>query len=63
MKLVKNKEDIKVQEGKKYEKIISKYEQITKDKDTEIEILRLKNKKLNMINKIMQSKQENTENK
>ena len=57
MKLVKNKEDIKAQ----YEKIISKYEQITKDKETEIEILKLKNKKLNMINKIMQSKQENTE--
>ena len=63
MKLVKNKEEIKAQEGKKYEKIISKYEQITKDKDTEIEILRLKNKKLNMINKIMQSKQETTEKK
>ncbi len=61
MKLVKNKEDIKIQEGKKYEKIISKYEQITKEKDTEIEILRLKNKKLNMINKIMQSKQDNPE--
>ena len=61
MKLVKNKEDIKIQEGKKYEKIISKYEQITKEKDTEIELLRLKNKKLNMINKIMQSKQENNE--
>jgi len=61
MKLVKNKEDIKAQEGKKYEKIISKYEQIAKEKDTEIEILRLKNKKLNMINKIMQSKQENAE--
>jgi serine/threonine protein kinase len=61
MKLVKNKEDIKIQEGKKYEKIISKYEQITKEKDTEIEVLRLKNKKLNMINKIMQSKQENNE--
>ena len=61
MKLVKNKEDIKAQEGKKYEKIISKYEQIAKDKDTEIEILRLKNKKLNMINKIMQSKQDNPE--
>ena len=60
-KLVKNKEDIKAQESKKYEKIIEKYEQITKDKDTEIEILRLKNKKLNMINKIMQSKQENAE--
>ena len=60
-KLVKNKEDIKAQEGKKYEKIIAKYEQITKDKDTEIEILRLKNKKLNMINKIMQSKQEKSE--
>ena len=42
-------------------KIIAKYEQITKDKETEIEILKLKNKKLNMINKIMQSKQENTE--
>ena len=41
--------------------IISKYEQITKEKDTEIEILRLKNKKLNMINKIMQSKQDNPE--
>ena len=61
MKLVKNKEDIKAQEGKKYEKIISKYEQIAKDKDTEIEILRLKNKKLNMINMIMQSKQDNPE--
>ena len=61
MKLVKNKEDLKVQEGKKYEKIISKYEQIAKDKDTEIEILRLKNKKLNMINKMLQSKQENAE--
>jgi serine/threonine protein kinase len=61
MKLVKNKEEIKIQEGKKYEKIISKYEQITKEKDTEIELLRLKNKKLNMINKIMQSKQENNE--
>ena len=61
MKLIKNKEDIKVQEGKKYEKIISKYEQIAKDKDTEIEILRLKNKKLNMINKMLQSKQENSE--
>ena len=61
MKLVKNKEEIKGQESKKYEKIIAKYEQITKDKDTEIEILRLKNKKLNMINKIMQSKQENNE--
>ena len=60
-KLVKNKEDIKAQEGKKYEKIIAKYEQITKDKDTEIEILRLKNKKLNIINKIMQSKQEKSE--
>ena len=60
-KLVKNKEEIKAQEGKKYDIIIAKYEQITKDKDTEIEILRLKNKKLNMINKIMQSKQENTE--
>ena len=59
MKLVKNKEDIKSQEAKKYEKIIAKYEQIAKDKDTEIEILRLKNKKLNMINKIMQNKQEN----
>ena len=57
MKLVKNKEDIKSQ----YEKIIAKYEQITKDKETEIDILKLKNKKLNMINKIMQSKQENTE--
>lgn len=63
MKLVKNKEDIKSQEAKKYEKIIEKYEQIAKDKDTEIEILRLKNKKLNMINKIMQSKQENEEKK
>ena len=62
-KLVKNKEDIKSQEAKKYEKIIEKYEQIAKDKDTEIEILRLKNKKLNMINKIMQSKQENEEKK
>ena len=60
-KLVKNKEEIKAQESKKYEIIIAKYEKITKDKDTEIEILRLKNKKLNMINKIMQSKQENTE--
>ena len=57
MKLVKNKEDIKSQ----YEKIIAKYEQITKDKETEIEILKLKNKKLNMINKIIQSKQENIE--
>ena len=63
MKLVKNKEEIKSQEAKKYEKIIAKYEQIAKDKDTEIEILRLKNKKLNMINKIMQSKQENEEKK
>ena len=63
MKLVKNKEDIKSQEAKKYEKIIAKYEQIAKDKDTEIEILRLKNKKLNMINKIMQNKQENEEKK
>ena len=62
-KLVKNKEDIKSQEAKKYEKIIAKYEQIAKDKDTEIEILRLKNKKLNMINKIMQNKQENEEKK
>ena len=61
MKLVKSKEDIKIQEGKKYEKIISKYEQFTKEKDTEIELLRLKNKKLNMINKIMQSKQESNE--
>ena len=61
MRLIKNKEDIKAQESQKYEKIIAKYEQMTKDKDTEIEILRLKNKKLNMINKIMQSKQENTE--
>ena len=61
MKLVKNKEDIKAQEGKKYEKIISKYEQIAKEKDTEIEILKLKNKKLNINNKIMQSKQENAE--
>ena len=54
-------EEIKAQEGKKYDIIIAKYEQITKDKDTEIEILRLKNKKLNMINKIMQSKQEKSE--
>ena len=60
-RLIKNKEEIKAQEAQKYDKIIAKYEQITKDKDTEIEILRLKNKKLNMINKIMQSKQENNE--
>ena len=60
MKLVKNKEEIKSQEAKKYEKIIAKYEQIAKDKDTEIEILKLKNKKLSMINKMMQSKQDNS---
>ena len=58
-RLVKNKEEIKAQENKKYEEIIAKYEQIAKDKDTEIELLKLKNKKLSMINKMMQSKQEN----
>ena len=60
MRLVKNKEDIKAQENKKYEEVIQKYEQIAKDKDTEIEILKLKNKKLSMINKMMQSKQDNS---
>ena len=40
--------------------MIQKYEQIAKDKDTEIEILKLKNKKLSMINKMMQSKQDNS---
>ena len=58
-RLVKNKEEIKAQENKKYEEIIAKYEQIAKEKDTEIEILKLKNKKLSMINKMMQSKQDN----
>ena len=59
MRLVKNKEDIKAQENKKYEEVIQKYEQIAKDKDTEIEILKLKNKKLSMINKMMKSNQDN----
>ena len=58
-RLVKHKEEIKAQENKKYEEIIAKYEQIAKDKDTEIELLKLKNKKLSMINKMIQSKQEN----
>ena len=52
-KLIKNKDN------KKYEDIISKYEQIAKEKDTEIEVLKLKNKKLSMINKMLQSKQDN----
>ena len=60
IKLVKNKEDLKAQVNKKYEEVIQKYEQIAKDKDTEIEILKLKNKKLSMINKMMQSKQDNS---
>ena len=60
MRLVKNKEDLKAQVNKKYEEVIQKYEQIAKDKDTEIEILKLKNKKLSMINKMMQSKQDNS---
>ena len=59
VRLVKNKEDIKAQENKKYEEVIQKYEQIAKDKDMEIEILKLKNKKLSMINKMMKSNQEN----
>ena len=61
MRLVKNKEDLKAQVNKKYEEVIQKYEQIAKDKDTEIEILKLKNKKLSMINKMMQSKQDNSQ--
>ena len=52
-KLIKNKDN------KKYEDIISKYEQIAKEKDREIEVLKLKNKKLSMINKMLQSKQDN----
>jgi len=60
MRLVKNKEDLKAQVNKKYEEVIQKYEQIAKDKDTEIEILKLKNKKLSMINKMMQSKQDDS---
>ena len=59
IRLVKNKEDIKAQENKKYEEVIAKYEQIAKEKDTEIEMLKLKNKKLSMINKMMQSKLDN----
>ena len=58
-RLVKNKGEIRVQENKKYEEVIARYEQIAKEKDTEIEMLKLKNKKLSMINKMMQSKQEN----
>ena len=58
-RLVKNKEDIKNQENKKYEEIIQKYEQIARDKDTEIETLKLKNKKLTMINKMLQTKLDN----
>ena len=58
-RLVKNKGEIGVQENKKYEEVIARYEQIAKEKDTEIEMLKLKNKKLSMINKMMQSKQEN----
>ena len=60
MRLVKNKEDLKAQVNKKYEEVIQKYEQIAKGKDTEIEILKLKNKKLSMINKMMLSKQDNS---
>ena len=52
-KLIKNKDN------KKYEDIISKYEQIAKEKDREIEVLKLKNKKLSMINKMLQTKQDN----
>ena len=58
-RLVKNKGEIRVQENKKYEEVIARYEQIAKEKDTEIEMLKLKNKKLSMINKMMQSKQDN----
>ena len=57
--LIKAKDNIKIQEGKKYESIIAKYEEITKEKDKEIEMLKLKNKKLNMINKFMKSKEDN----
>ena len=57
-KLVKNKDVIKTQEAKKYENIISKYEQLVKEKETEIEMLKLKNKKLVMIAKSYQAKQE-----
>ena len=58
-RLVKNKGEIRIQENKKYEEVIAKYEQIAQEKDTEIEMLKLKNKKLSMINKMMQSKQDN----
>ena len=57
-KLVKNKDAIKAQEAKKYENIITKYEQLVKEKETEIEMLKLKNKKLVMITKSYQAKQE-----
>jgi serine/threonine protein kinase len=57
--LIKAKDNIKIQEGKKYESIIAKYEEITKEKDKEIEMLKLKNKKLNMINIFMKSKEDN----
>ena len=39
-RLVKNKGEIRVQENKKYEEVIARYEQIAKEKDTEIEMLK-----------------------
>ena len=60
MRLVKNKDELKAQGNKKYEEILAKYEQIAKEKDTEIEILKLKNKKLSMINKMIQAKQDDS---
>ena len=52
-RLVKIKEDISAQEKKKYEGYIAKYEELATEKDVEIETLKLKNKKLSKINKML----------
>jgi hypothetical protein len=60
-KLMNNQQAIKESENKKYEKIITKYEKILKDKDSEIETLHVKNKKLEMMyNTYIKKKKEKT---
>ena len=60
-KLMNNQQSIKESENKKYEKIITKYEKILKEKDSEIETLHVKNKKLEMMyNTYIKKKKEKT---
>ena len=60
-KLMNNQETIKERENKKYENIITKYEKMLKEKDSEIETLHVKNKKLEMMyNTYIKKKKEKT---